>query len=223
MPKSKRAKVVHLTQTDPKGKESKSKMVEAVRAAIDELSYAYVFAYENMRTTFFQSVRKEWPDSKFFLSKNKVMQVALGRDEETEYGTGLHKVAQCIKGNVGLLVTNHPLDEVRACFAEHVELDFARSGHVSTMSIAMDEGPIEGQPFSNYEVLKQLGMPVLLRDGVIELLGRFQICTEGEVLSPEQCKLLKLFGHKMANFRLSIVGVWTKKTGDFKDLLPKEK
>ena len=50
-----------------------------------------------------------------------------------------------------------------------------------------------------------------------------QICTEGEVLSPEQCKLLKLFGHKMANFRLSIVGVWTKKTGDFKDLLPKEK
>ena len=108
------APAVHLTQTDPKGKESKSKMVEAVRAAIDELSYAYVFAYENMRTTFFQSVRKEWPDSKFFLSKNKVMQVALGRDEETEYGTGLHKVAQCIKGNVGLLVTNHPLDEVCA-------------------------------------------------------------------------------------------------------------
>ena len=45
---------------------------------------------------------------------------------------------------------------MRACFAEHVELDFARSGHVSTMSIAMDEGPIEGQPFSNYEVLKQV-------------------------------------------------------------------
>ena len=53
--------------------------------------------------------------------------------------------------------------KVRACFAKHVELDFARSGHVSTMSIAMDEGPIEGQPFSNYEILKQVSDRCRLR------------------------------------------------------------
>ncbi len=42
-----------------------------------------------------------------------------------------------------------------------------------------------------------------------------QMCQKGEVLGPEQCKLLKLFGHRMANFELHVDGVWTKKTGEF--------
>ncbi len=103
---------VHLTKTDAKGKDQKSKLVEAIRGAIDECSYAFVFSYENMRTNFFQLVRKEWPESRFFLSKNKVMQVALGRDEDSEYGTGLATVAEKIKGNVGLLLTDHTLPQV---------------------------------------------------------------------------------------------------------------
>ncbi len=103
---------MHLTQTDPKGKESKSKMVETIREAIDSHARVYVFSFDNMRTAFFQAVRKEWPDSRFFLSKNKVMQVALGRDEQDEYATGLHEVAKHVTGSVGLLVTDHTPDEV---------------------------------------------------------------------------------------------------------------
>ncbi len=35
-------------------------------------------------------------------------------------------------------------------------------------------------------------------------------------MTPDQCKLLKLFGHKMAYFQLAVVGVWAKKTGTYK-------
>jgi len=105
--------LVHLTQTDPKSRDAKSKMVETIRSAIDERNYVFLFSFENMRTSFFQGVRKEWPESRFFLGKNKVMQVALGRDEEDEYATGLSEVATHLKGNVGLLLTDHTLDEVR--------------------------------------------------------------------------------------------------------------
>ena len=63
---------VHLTQTGPKSRDNKAKLVDEIRASIDDRARLFVFSFENMRTSFFQGVRKEWPESKFFLCKNKV-------------------------------------------------------------------------------------------------------------------------------------------------------
>ena len=39
----------------------------------------------------------------------------------------------------------------------------------------------------------------------IELLADTFVCREGEDLSVEQCKILKLLGHKMAQFHLKML------------------
>jgi len=67
------------------------------------------------------------------------------------------------------------------------------------------------QPGSMEVLLRtKLGLKTLLKDGVIQLLVDTQICKKGDVLTPEQCHLLELFGVKMADFRISVDCGWCK-------------
>jgi mRNA turnover protein 4 len=65
MPKSKRAKVVHLTQVDKKGKELSLKLFGNVQECVDKYQYIFVFSVENMRNTYLKQVRAELSDSRY--------------------------------------------------------------------------------------------------------------------------------------------------------------
>ena len=53
-----------LTKTGTKGKQLKSKLIEVLRAAVDEYDRVYVFSYSNMRSTKFREVRMDFKESK---------------------------------------------------------------------------------------------------------------------------------------------------------------
>lgn len=65
MPKSKRAKVVHLTKTDKKGKELSLKLFANVQEAADNFEHFFVFSVENMRNSYLKAVRAEFADSRY--------------------------------------------------------------------------------------------------------------------------------------------------------------
>lgn len=65
MPKSKRARVVHLTQVEKKGKELTLKLFSNVRECLDQYQYCFVFSVENMRNTYLKDVRTEFSDSRY--------------------------------------------------------------------------------------------------------------------------------------------------------------
>lgn len=65
MPKSKRAKVVHLTKTDKKGKELSLKLFANVQEAADNFQHIFVFSVENMRNSYLKEVRAEFADSRY--------------------------------------------------------------------------------------------------------------------------------------------------------------
>lgn len=70
MPKSRRNKVVHMTQVSKKTREHKEQLLETIREAIPEYQHIFVFGIENMRNTHIQEVRKELRDDSryvFFL------------------------------------------------------------------------------------------------------------------------------------------------------------
>ena len=53
---------------------------------MDDYPRLFVFTVENMRNIHFQQVREDWKShSKFFMGKNRVMALALGRNESEEY------------------------------------------------------------------------------------------------------------------------------------------
>lgn len=57
----------------------------------------------------------------------------------------------------------------------------------------------------------------VIRDtGVVMLETKTQVCKKGDMLSPEQCKILQLFDQQMAIFRINLHGVWSN--DDFTEL-----
>jgi len=65
MPKSKRAKIVHLTKTDKKGKELSLKLFANVQEAAETFQHIFVFSVENMRNSYLKGVRNEFADSRY--------------------------------------------------------------------------------------------------------------------------------------------------------------
>lgn len=65
MPKSKRSRVVHLTNVTKKNREHKERLFENVREALAEYQYCFVFSVDNMRNTHLKEVRQDLSDSRF--------------------------------------------------------------------------------------------------------------------------------------------------------------
>ncbi|ETL32059.1 hypothetical protein L916_15275 [Phytophthora nicotianae] len=210
MPKSKRQRTKPLTQANKKGNELKQNVVEAIRNAVDTYDSAYVFSFQNMRANHFKEVRMDFKDSRFFLGKNKVMKLALGRSKEEEYAENLYRLSNDVSGNTGLLFTSKPHDEVMDYFAKLSVSDHPRSGFVATETVTIPEGPLPQFIGSMLESLRGLGLPVDLKKGVVVLNQNYTICKPGQTLTPEQAKLLVHFDRKMAEFKLVMLSVWSK-------------
>jgi len=69
MPKSKRAKEVHLSKTTKKGKALTLKLYANIQECIPQHPYIYVFAVDNMRNTYLKDVRTRLSDSRYLQFK----------------------------------------------------------------------------------------------------------------------------------------------------------
>ncbi|OUC42921.1 hypothetical protein D917_10169, partial [Trichinella nativa] len=78
--------------------------------------------------------------------------------------------------------------------------EFARSGNKATETITIPAGPLEQFQFTIEPLLRKLGLPVTLEKGVVIMEKDFVVCRKDCVLTPEQAKILELFGIKLAKF-----------------------
>jgi len=218
MPKSKRAKVVSLTKVKKRPKEKKDDLIEDIRESCEKFSRVFLVSIENERNQFMQEVRKQLRPGKLVCTKNKVMQTALGTSPENECQDNIHKLSQMISGHCALLFTNQSPEEVEKIFAEYRPSDFARSGSNATGTVTLSRGTdaLAALPHSIEAHLRQLGLPTVLKEGQIHLLGEHTVCTAGKELSADAAQVLKLLDIKQANFTLTVEAHW-QKNGDFKD------
>lgn len=202
-----------MTKTNKKGLALKQQIVEDVKRCVEKFNSIYVFSVHNMRNELMKDLRLEWKPSRFFFGKNKVIAIGFGRTPEEEVADNLHKLGACLKDQCGLLFTDTPKGEVTKWFADYAVEDYARSGYKAPMSITLPAGPLEQFAHSTEPYLRKLGMPTSLDRGVITLLKEYEVCKEGNILTPEQAKILKLFEHKLAPFKLVLKAVWSKDEG----------
>ncbi|XP_050443476.1 mRNA turnover protein 4 homolog [Adelges cooleyi] len=218
MPKSKRDKKISLTRTTKQGSKLKQSIMEKLRDAVETYENIFVFYTDNMRNGKLKDVRNEWKDSRFFFGKNKVMAYALGKTAQDEIHSNLHKLAQKIEGQCGLLFTNKPVDKVIEWFDNYSEPEYPRAGARAAYAVTLNEGPLPDTFIHSMEPsLRELGLPTSLQRGVIQVLKDHTICKEGAIITPEQSRLLKLFGHQMAVFKITMKFVWSK-DGSFRSL-----
>ena len=171
------------------------------------------------------------------MGKTKVMQVALGRSKETEHVPGVSGLQSHMKGEVGLLFTDREPQEVEDYFATYTELDFARSGAVASQGFRIPPGElhtaygVEGGeedplPMAIEPTLRKLGVPTKIVKGKVTLEDRpdssmdtdegYEVCKVGEVLESKQTSILKIFGVRMAEFKMDLQAVYDKKNESVK-------
>ena len=142
------------------------------------------------------------------MGKNAVMAKALGTSTEEEGKQNLHLLSQRLVGNVGLLLSNEAPEKVLSFFEAFAEVDYARAANIATETIAFPAGPVmRGEapfPHTLESQARGLGFPCILKNGVVMLNGDFVLCEEGQQLSSEQARLLKLFDIKMAAFKIIV-------------------
>ena len=218
MPSSRRTKKVSLTQTSKKDRTHKSSVISSVRSALDAHTSLYVFTYSSLRSSHFQSVRKDWSDSRLFISKNKLTQLALGKGEEDEYKENLRFASKMLKGSCGLLLTSRGKDEVVRYFSSLASADYIRAGATSPRTVNMTNRDLTVHPVSMLPQLKKLGVPCAVTNGKVTLLtgSEWQVVKEGRVVTAEQAKVLGLMGEKLAEFRVELKGRW--EGGEFEEL-----
>jgi mRNA turnover protein 4 len=216
MPKSKREKIVSLTKTKKRSTTlRKAELMDEIRESIDKYRYVYVFDLANSRSQHMKEMRSELSDSRIFMTKNKVMQKALGLTTEDEYAPNLHQVSKELIGICGLLLTNRTKQEVTQIFSKFQVKDYARSGHVVDQTIVLPAGPIEFLAHSMEEVLVTLGLPVELKNGQLTLRYEHTVCKMGDTLAPEQAKILKHYQMPLATFTVVLKCGWDKETRAF--------
>eukprot|EP00457_Paulinella_chromatophora_P016739 gb/GEZN01017603.1/.p1 GENE.gb/GEZN01017603.1/~~gb/GEZN01017603.1/.p1 ORF type:complete len:235 (+),score=39.12 gb/GEZN01017603.1/:31-735(+) len=209
MPKSKRQKLVSLTKTAKHGRKAKESLVEDVRNSLEVHSDIYLLAMRNPRNQAMKEVRAAWAGSRFYFGKNKLLALALGSDASSEAKANLHLLAKDIKGDRGLFFTNSPQDQVQKFFSEFKDEHFARSGLVADRTFSVPAGLLPQFSFAMEPQLRKLGLPTKLNNGVIELEAKVTVCQTGDVLSPEQCRILELFGQKLAHTHFIVYGRWS--------------
>ncbi|XP_023293648.2 mRNA turnover protein 4 homolog [Lucilia cuprina] len=214
MPKSKRDKKVSLTKTDRKGLEWKQQIIDDIRRCTEKYPNIFVFQVQNMRNNLLKDLRQEWKqNSRFIFGKNRIMQIALGRTKAEEIEVDLHKLSKRLTGQVGLLFTEKTKKEVLEWAENYWAVEYARSGFVATETVVLPEGPLTEFAHSMEPHLRSLGMPTLLKKGVVTLLSDYTVCEKGKVLTPEQARILKLCAKPMAKFQLTMKCSWTKSDG----------
>ncbi|KAI0114694.1 mRNA turnover protein 4 [Daldinia grandis] len=246
MPKSKRSKVVHLTQVNKKTREDKERLFENIRQCIPQYQHCFVFAVDHMRNTYLKDVRQQLSDSRFFFGKTKLMARALGHSPEDSYADNIYKLTPYLRGTVGLIFTNRP----PALILPYLEclpggkVDFARAGAVAPRDFVIPPGTLYstgGEVLAEYDIplghtlepeLRRLGMPVRMVKGRVVLEEALEgageekgyvVCREGDVLDSRQTRLLKLFGVCMSEFKIKVVAYWSAATLEVTPVDPEPK
>lgn len=206
--------LVSLTKTDRKGLTWKQQIIEDIRRCVEKYPNIFVFQVQNMRNNLLKDLRQEWKqNSRFVFGKNRIMQIALGRSQAEETEKDLHKLSKRLTGQVGLLFTEKTKKDVLDWAEKYWAVEYARSGFVATETVILKEGPLEEFSHSMEPHLRSLGMPTLLKKGVVTLYSDYIVCEEGKTLSPEQARILKLCSKPMAKFQLTIKCSWSKSDG----------
>ncbi|KAE9576761.1 Ribosome assembly factor mrt4 [Colletotrichum fructicola] len=239
MPKSKRNRIVNLTQVSKKTREQKDKLFANIRETVPEYQHCFVFAVDNMRNNYLKQVRHELTDCRLFFGKTKLMAKALGQDPSSAVADGIDRLTPFLSGTVGLLFTNRDPKAVLEYFKGVSPVDFARAGTVATRDFVIPPGVVYatgGEVPAEHDVpmehsiepeLRRLGMPTRMIKGRVCLGDAdgssgegYTVCKEGDTLDSRQTRLLKLFSICLSEFKVQVMAYWSAASGEVTEVNP---
>ncbi|CAH8465293.1 unnamed protein product, partial [Dicrocoelium dendriticum] len=150
---------------------------------------------------------------RIIFGKNKITSLALKQGAKDTHHRTLQDLAVHLKGQCALLLTDLEVPDLRKQFDAFRSSEFARPGVLASQSVTIVAGPLQKFSHTMEPYLRQLGLEVKLVRGVIHLEKDHKVCERDEVLTPEQCRILKHFDVQMSEFRVAIIASWSEKEG----------
>ncbi|VDK89084.1 unnamed protein product, partial [Dibothriocephalus latus] len=193
-----------------------------VRGLVDQYKYVYVISFDNPRNTRLSELRQELNDSVLLFGKNKLVMVAFGVDKTTQLKPGLRQLSKHVKGQCALLFSNKEVEELRDLFNQFRSQDYARPGSHATQTVILSAGILPKFSHTMEPGLRQLGLPVKLVRGIINLETDYPVCELGQALTPEQCRILKYFEVQTSEFRVNILARWDSQSEKVTELQTKD-
>ena len=224
------------SKTKKDRKELARKLHAGIQSACDQFNSIWVFEVQNMRNQLIKDIRSKLLDSRIFMGKTKLMLHALGSSQETAHLPGTDQLAPYLSGEVGLLFTSRPATEIENFFTAYAEMDYARAGATAPEDFVIQRGELRthygvegGQddpvPMAIEPMLRKLGVPTKLVKGKVVLEEvedeneeGYVVCRRGDTLDSRQTTLLKIFGVRMAEFKVNLKAVWEKSNGSAREV-----
>jgi len=215
MPRSKRDRTVALTKVQKKvGLDVKNDKIRLIKDAMPQFKYYFTFSTDNMRNQVIKQLRVDWAkDSRFFFTKRSLIRLAFGDDENAEDQKGLAAFGGRIKQEIGLLMTNKEESVLRKEIDTYNEYDYCRAGMEAVCTVVVKEGKLTQFAHSQEPYLRnELELPVKLDRGVVHMLRDQTLCRKGDILNAQQCRWLKYFEVKLAEFRMVLDSMYDTST-----------
>lgn len=213
MPKSRRDRQVTLSKVKKKtGMEYKNSQISIIRKQIPNYKNFFTFSTDNTRNSVLKQLRLDWnDDSRFFQTKRRLIQIAFGRDEASEVLPNLSKFAQRVKQDIGLIMTNKSIDDIKSLIDTYNEYDFSRAGNLAVATVVVKQGPINDFVTHSEEphLRIKLELPVKLDRGIVHLLQEHRICNFKDTLNSKQALQLKTFKVKLSEFRINLDAMYS--------------
>lgn len=106
MPKSKRNKIVHLTQVKKKGKDHKEDLMKQVEQYVKQFGRVYLFDFEQTKSDRIMNLRLKIKDhGRIFAGRNSIVAATL-KSVGTKTKTDYEHLVRHIKGHKGLLFSD---------------------------------------------------------------------------------------------------------------------
>eukprot|EP00834_Sanchytrium_tribonematis_P007105 NODE_595_length_5602_cov_0.719062.p3 type:complete len:216 gc:universal NODE_595_length_5602_cov_0.719062:4071-3424(-) len=199
MPVSQRNKVVSTGKVQKKTKGQRQKMYYKMEEGLKEYSHCYILHCENQRNQYLKEVR-QLVQGIWMFGKSKMAKKCFTENKILD-------ILKYVKGDVGILLTNTPIDELRTKLA-YTTIDYARTGMRASESIKLKElkrNDGEALPSSMLEQLKKLRVPVKLEMGTLVLEKPYTLCSNNQKMTNEQCQVAKMLCMPLAKTEIRLI------------------
>lgn len=191
MVKSKRVKKVLLTKDLKKKRKDKSEVIEKVHEYIGKFKFVYVVKLKNQRNSALKHLRVMLEPGKLLIGKNKLLQVALGADSNSESAKNAHKVSSFLHGERGLIFTDLTPSELNKVLEESSTMELGREGSLSDVTCVVEPNTELESMYKSAESHIRRQFPQLKPTPLGLDQGKVVICEEGNPLNRYQYLLLK--------------------------------
>lgn len=237
MPRSRRNRVITLSNVTKKDKEAKTKNFDNLSENLLKFKRVVLLNLSNINSNNLKELRKQWDNetleeenkSKFVVSKKNM--IIKNFDNYKEEFTNLDKLNQKLKNTheknatYGILFTNYDYQTVVDFFESYVKKDFAKSNSKSPISFTIPKGVVYSRggfidhnddiPMAHSlepTLRNKYKIPTSLKDGKIFLDNDYFVCEKNETLNVVQCLILRQFGIAESEYKVEIMSTYDKDT-----------